>query len=121
MFADMAIRSREKLLQQCVTGLFELGDQELKDTVEYITALRCQTVGQRQTGKDSENEWLTVRQATKRFGVAAALARKWVKSGKVGVNHQNPSLINASDLEDAVEQDELFDLAMQTMERDDGK
>jgi hypothetical protein len=117
----MAIRIREKLIQKCITGLFELDDQDLKDTAEYITALRCQTVSQWQTGKYSENEWLTVRQATKRLGVPAGLVRKWIKSGKVRVNSQNPSFVNASDLEDAAEQDELFNFTMQVVQRDGRK
>lgn len=68
---------------------------------------------------DQENEWLTVKQATKRFGVSAGLVRNWVKSAKVRVNSQNPNLINASDLEDAVEQNELFNLTMQVVEREE--
>jgi len=110
---------REKLLKQCVTDLFELGEQELKETVEYIAALRRDAVGRRRATKNSENEWLTVRQAAKRFGVSAAVVRKWVKSAKVRANSGTSTFINAGDLEDVIEQNELFDLTMQTVERDE--
>jgi len=110
---------REKLLKQGVADLFQLGDQELKETMEYIAALRRDVVGRRRATKNSENEWLTVRQATKRFGVSAALLRKWVQSAKVRANSGTPTFVNASDLEDAVEQNELFNLTMRVAERDE--
>jgi hypothetical protein len=50
----MTIKVREKLLRKGVTDLFELADQELKDTVEYIAVLRYRTAGRARTSKDFE-------------------------------------------------------------------
>ena len=45
---------REKFLKHGVAGLFQLGDQELKETVEYIAAMRYRTAGRARTSKVSE-------------------------------------------------------------------
>ena len=50
----MAPKVREKLLQQCLTDLFELSNQELKDTMEYIAVMRYRTAGRARTSKDFE-------------------------------------------------------------------
>jgi len=50
----MATKTREKFLQKCVTDLFELADQELKDTMEYIAVMRYRTAGRARTSKDFE-------------------------------------------------------------------
>jgi transposase-like protein len=68
---------------------------------------------------ETPQEWLTVKRAAKRLDVSAAQVRKWVKSAKVRVHLHDPNLVNADDLEDAIEQDELFDLTMQVVERDE--
>lgn len=65
---------------------------------------------------DLENEWLTIQQATNKFGVSAELIQQWIKSAKVRVHPLNFRLINAGDVEDAVEQHELFSLTMQLVE-----
>lgn len=66
-----------------------------------------------------ENQWLTVTQAAKRFEISATLVRQWVKSAKVRVHPHDPRLVNAGDVEDAVEQHELFKLSMQVAEQED--
>lgn len=66
---------------------------------------------------EKENEWLTVKQAAKRFKVSAALIKQWIKSAKVRVHPNDLNLVNADDLEDAIEQNELFNLTMQLVER----
>ena len=68
---------------------------------------------------DSEKEWLTVAQAAKRFQIAAALIRHWIKSGKVRVASHDIKLANAGDIEDALEQHELLGLAMQVITREE--
>lgn len=68
---------------------------------------------------NSESEWLTATQAAKRFQVAAALVRQWMKSGKVRVAPHDIKLANAGDVEDAVEQHELFGLSMQVINREE--
>jgi len=68
---------------------------------------------------DSENQWLTVTQAAKQFRVSAKNIRGWMKSAKVRVHVGNPELVSAGDVEDAVEQFELFNLSMKVVERGD--
>lgn len=68
-----------------------------------------------------ENEWVTVKQAAKRSETPAALIKQWIKSAKVRVHPENPDLINADDLDDAIEQNELFNLTMQAIEREEGE
>jgi len=68
---------------------------------------------------DSENEWLTVARAAKRFQISATLLRQWIKSGKVRVHLHDPKLINASDVEDATEQHELLGISMRVIEREE--
>ncbi|NUO78484.1 hypothetical protein HUU05_00280 [candidate division KSB1 bacterium] len=68
---------------------------------------------------DSEKEWLTAAQAAKRFQIAAALIRQWMKSGKVRVAPHDIKLVNAGDVEDAVEQHELLGLSMQVIKREE--
>jgi excisionase family DNA binding protein len=61
---------------------------------------------------DRESQWLTASQAAKTLGTTPATVRRWVKSGKVRVHADNPRLVRAGDVEDAVEQHELFLLSM---------
>ncbi len=68
---------------------------------------------------EKENEWVTVKQAAKRFEVPAALIKQWIKSAKVRVHPEDPNLINADDLEDAIEQNDLFNLTMQVINREE--
>jgi hypothetical protein len=68
-----------------------------------------------------ENEWLSVKQASKRFEVQATLIKQWIKSAKIRVHPDDLDLVNADDLEDAIEQNELFNLTMQAVEREEGK
>lgn len=68
---------------------------------------------------EAQQEWLIVKQAAKRFEVSVAQVRQWVKSAKVRVHPRDPNLVNADDLEDAIEQDELFNLTMQVAEKED--
>lgn len=68
------------------------------------------------TQSEKENEWVTVKQAAKRFETPATLIKQWIKSAKVRVHPENPDLVNADDLEDAIEQNELFNLTMQVVE-----
>lgn len=68
---------------------------------------------------EAPQEWLTVKQAAKRFEVSAAQVRKWVKSAKVRVHLRDPNLVNGDDLEDAIEQDELFNLTMKVVEKEE--
>jgi hypothetical protein len=63
---------------------------------------------------DWEKQWLTVALAAKTFEVSSTLVRQWVQSGKVRVHPQSPKWVNAGDVEDAVEQYELFAMTMQT-------
>ncbi|MCI0693556.1 hypothetical protein L0337_16305 [candidate division KSB1 bacterium] len=70
---------------------------------------------------EQENEWVTVKQAAKRFEAPATLIKQWIKSAKVRVHPENPDLVNADDLEDAIEQNELFNLTMQAIEREEDK
>jgi hypothetical protein len=70
---------------------------------------------------EKENEWVTVKQAAKRFEVSATLIRQWIKSAKVRVHPEDPNLINADDLEDAIEQNDLFNLTMQAIRREEGE
>lgn len=72
-----------------------------------------------QIGK--ENEWVTVKQAAKRFEAPATLIKQWIKSAKVRVHPENPNLINAGDIEDAIEQNQLFNLTMQAIEREEAE
>jgi len=62
-------------------------------------------------------EWLSIKQAARRFGVSIMRIRQWVKSAKVRIHPDDPNKVNVDDLEDAVEQDELFNLTMQVVER----
>jgi hypothetical protein len=68
---------------------------------------------------DSENEWLTVTQAARRFEASAALVRQWVKSAKVRVHPHDPKLVSAGDVEDALEQHELLGLTMRVVEQEE--
>ncbi len=70
---------------------------------------------------DWENEWMTVTNAAKQFGIATNLVRQWMKSAKVRIHPADPKLVNAGDMEDAVEQHNLFESTMQIIERDDKK
>jgi hypothetical protein len=65
-----------------------------------------------------ENEWVTMKQAARRFEMSATLIKQWIKSAKVRGHPENPDLINTDDLEDAIEQNELFNLTMQVAERE---
>ena len=56
VFIHMRTTVREKHLKQSVTGLFELGDQELKEATDYIGVLRHHAVGRRRAPKNSEYE-----------------------------------------------------------------
>lgn len=68
---------------------------------------------------EAQQEWLTMKQAAKRFEVSVAQVRQWVKSAKVRVHPHDLNLVNADDLEDAIEQDELFNLTMQVVEKEE--
>jgi len=68
---------------------------------------------------DLENEWLTIPQAANKFGVSVDLIQQWIKSAKVRVHPLDFKLVNAGDVEDAVEQHELFSLTMQVVEREE--
>jgi hypothetical protein len=70
---------------------------------------------------EAQQEWLPVKQAAKRFEVSVAQVRQWVKSAKVRVHTHDPNLVNADDLEDAIEQNELFNLTMHVVEREEKK
>lgn len=61
---------------------------------------------------DWESQWLSASQAAKALGTTPATVRHRVKSGKVRVHAENPRLVRAGDVEDAVEQHELFLLSM---------
>ena len=50
----MATQNREKLLQKCLTDIFELATPELEDTAEYLTVLRYRTAGKRRTARGFE-------------------------------------------------------------------
>ncbi|MGH7599113.1 MAG: hypothetical protein ACREOI_22385 [bacterium] len=73
------------------------------------------------TQSEKENELMTVKQAAKRFETSATLIKQWIKSAKVRVHPENPDLVNIDDLEDAIEQNELFNLTMQAVEREEKK
>lgn len=62
---------------------------------------------------DWEHHWLTVSQAGEQFGASPRLIRRWVESGKVRVCAENPKLVNAGDVEDAVDQWEILSLTME--------
>ena len=64
-------------------------------------------------------EWLSIKQAAKRFEVSITRIRQWVKSAKVRIHPGDPDKINVDDLEDAIEQDELLALTMQVVEKED--
>jgi len=66
-----------------------------------------------------ENEWLTIPQVANRFGVSSELVQQWIKSAKIRIHPLNSKLVNAGDIEDAIEQHELFMLSAQVMERDE--
>ena len=66
-------------------------------------------------------EWLSVQQAARRFRIGAGLIRQWLKSAKVRVHPENPSLVNVDDLEDAIEQNELFSLTIKVIENEEDK
>jgi hypothetical protein len=70
---------------------------------------------------ERENEWVTVKQAAKQFETPATLIKQWIKSAKVRVHPENPDFVNADDLEDAIEQNELFNLTMQVAEREENE
>jgi transposase-like protein len=59
-----------------------------------------------------------MKQAARRFEMSATLIKQWIKSAKVRGHPENPDIINADDLEDAIEQNELFNLTMQVAERE---
>lgn len=64
-------------------------------------------------------EWLSIKQAAKRFDVPIMRIRQWVKSAKVRIHPSNPDKVNVDDLEDAIEQDELLALTVQAMEKEE--
>jgi len=64
-------------------------------------------------------EWLSIKQAAKRFDVSTTRIRQWVKSAKVRIHPADPDKVNVDDLEDAIEQDELLALTMQVVEKED--
>lgn len=66
-----------------------------------------------------ETEWLTIPQVADRFGVSSELVQQWIKSAKVRVYPLNSKLVNAGDIEDAIEQHELFMLSAQVVEREE--
>jgi hypothetical protein len=68
---------------------------------------------------DLETEWMTISQATKAFGLASELVQHWIKSAKVRVHPFDATLVNAGDVEDAVEQHKLFALTMEVVEREE--
>ena len=68
---------------------------------------------------DLENEWLTIPQVADRFGVTSELVQQWIKSSKVRVSPLDSKLVNAGDVEDAIEQHELFMLSAQVIEREE--
>lgn len=68
---------------------------------------------------DLENEWLTIQHAATKFGVSSELIKQWIKSARVRVYPLDSRLINAGDVEDAIEQHELFILSSQVMEREE--
>ncbi len=51
----MATKIREKLVQKCLTDIFELSTPELEDTAEYLAVLRYRTAGRKRTARDFEN------------------------------------------------------------------
>ena len=68
---------------------------------------------------DLENEWLTIQHAAAKFGIPGKLIQQWIKSAKVRVYPLDSKLVNAGDVEDAIEQHELFMLSAQVVEREE--
>ena len=65
---------------------------------------------------DKDGDWLRVSAAAELHGTSATRVRQWAKSGKVRVHSQDAKLVNASDVEDAIEQDDLLALSMASAE-----
>jgi len=61
---------------------------------------------------DLEDQWLTIPDAVETFDVSLTQLLHWVESGKVRGAVGDPRLVNAGDIEDAVEQNDLYLLAM---------
>lgn len=68
---------------------------------------------------DIENEWLTIQHAATKFRVPTELIKQWISSAKVRVYPLDSKLVNAGDVEDAIEQQELFMLSAQVIEREE--
>jgi hypothetical protein len=68
---------------------------------------------------DWEHHWLTLSQAAEQFDTSPRAIRRWVQSGKVRVCAENRKLVNAGDVEDAVDQWELFSLTMENATKDE--
>lgn len=68
---------------------------------------------------DWENEWMAAAKAAKQFGVSANLVRQWMKSAKVRIHPADSKLVNAGDVEDAVDQHDLFESTIRVIDRDD--
>ncbi|MEK7729386.1 MAG: hypothetical protein AAB354_13310 [candidate division KSB1 bacterium] len=50
----MATKTRGKILQRCLTDIFELSTPEFEDTAEYLAVLRYRTAGRRRVAKNFE-------------------------------------------------------------------
>ncbi len=67
----MATKIREKLLQKCLTGIFELSTPELEDTAEYLAVLRYRTAGRRRTARDFEKATLGIERRMAERGITS--------------------------------------------------
>jgi hypothetical protein len=104
-----------KTIMAIYQGVVKHGRVVLPDYVQFKEGTTVMVKEQ----VDLENEWLAIPQVDDRFGVSTELIKQWIKSAKVRVYPLDSKLVNAGDVEDAIEQLELFMLSSQVIEREE--